>query len=547
MFSDQGCQTHLCTHHFHVKGTQLPAQPKRLLPHFILRGARPVEGSIRMVSPSLSCQSHKWRMRDSGGSSENMAPSPFEYAIMPCILIASMKLIPGGKLIYLKTWTDTRCLPQFNHLCVTRKGFRFAIRDECYGIHGEHCSMRPAALRSVVVQRLQNTPLTSLRFTSSLSPPPPSSRSERQVSSISNSTASENLSYEQRRAAILQDGLELADFLAPDAGVGKTGLPIGWAPALEDTAKPNTRRVAKREPKPRWLKGEAPTSEAYFKMKETVKSLGLATVCEEARCPNIGECWGGKSGVSTSTIMVMGDTCTRGCRFCAVKTSRTPPPLDPTEPERVSKAILKWGLDYVVLTSVDRDDIPDGGASHFAEIVRRLKAHDPSPIVECLTPDFQGNKEHVALLALSGLDVYAHNVETVERLQRTVRDYRAGYRQSLGVLEHALTTNPKLVTKTSIMLGCGEKDEEVRQTLRDALAAGVQVVTFGQYLRPTKRHMKVHSYVTPEKFQEWQKEAEAMGYLYVASGPMVRSSYKAGEFFIKNVIEKKQANPTAAV
>jgi len=240
--------------------------------------------------------------------------------------------------------------------------------------------------------------------------------------------------------------------------------------------------------------------------------------------------------------MLMGDTCTRGCRFCNVKTSRTPPPLDPDEPARVSEAILKWGLEYVVLTSVDRDDLADGGANHFAKTVSLLKKHNPAPLVECLTPDFQGNKDQINIVADSGLDVYAHNVETVERLQRTVRDYRAGYRQSLGVLEHVKATKPHMITKTSIMLGCGEKPEEVRQTLKDLRESGVQVVTFGQYLRPSKRHMKVQEYITPKAFQEWQDEAEKMGFLYVASGPLVRSSYRAGEFFIKNVLQKRKNN-----
>eukprot|EP00456_Euglypha_rotunda_P009991 TRINITY_DN12395_c0_g1_i2.p1 TRINITY_DN12395_c0_g1~~TRINITY_DN12395_c0_g1_i2.p1 ORF type:complete len:255 (-),score=24.41 TRINITY_DN12395_c0_g1_i2:23-787(-) len=212
--------------------------------------------------------------------------------------------------------------------------------------------------------------------------------------------------------ARLDDGLELADF-------------IGSSPGEKVVKKSAHSTGSKVLPKPPWLKAEAPTSQNYRDMKESLRGLGLVTVCEEARCPNIGECWGGKDGVSTSTIMLMGDTCTRGCRFCAVKTSRTPPPLDPSEPSRVAEAILKWKLDYVVLTSVDRDDLPDGGAKHIAETVAHLKARTPSPLVECLTPDFQGNLDQVSIVAESGLEVYAHNVETVERLQRTVRDYRA--------------------------------------------------------------------------------------------------------------------------
>jgi len=328
----------------------------------------------------------------------------------------------------------------------------------------------------------------------------------------------------------LQDGLELSDFLNAEK-------------------IPTASSKSKVLPKPSWLKTRAATSEGYQKMKESLRGLNLVTVCEEARCPNIGECWGGKEGVSTSTIMLMGDTCTRGCRFCNVKTSRAPPPLDPDEPSRVSQAILKWGLEYVVLTSVDRDDLPDGGANHFAKTVTLLKSHTPAPLVECLTPDFQGNKEQIDIVAKSGLDVYAHNIETVERLQRIVRDYRAGYRQSLSVLEHVRATQPQMITKTSIMLGCGERPEEIHQTLKDLRNSGIQVVTFGQYLRPSKRHMKVQEYVKPEAFKEYQKLAEDMGFLYVASGPLVRSSYRAGEFFIKNVIEKrkKPENPISTL
>ena len=278
-----------------------------------------------------------------------------------------------------------------------------------------------------------------------------------------------------------------------------------------------------------------------------MRQLGLATVCEEARCPNIGDCWGGKAGTATATIMLMGDTCTRGCRFCSVKTSRTPPPLDPAEPEKVSSAIAQWGLDYVVLTSVDRDDLADGGAAHIAQTVSLLKQKNPQLLVECLTPDFQGDLRLVQAVAASGLDVYAHNVETVEGLQRHVRDHRAGYRQSLSVLAHVKQSFPHLITKTSIMLGCGETAEELQQTLTDLRAARVDVVTFGQYLRPTPRHMKVAAFIEPAVFEEWQRVAEAMGFLYVASGPLVRSSYKAGEFFIKNVIEKrKEGRQTAA-
>mmetsp|Transcript_8151 Transcript_8151/g.25635 ORF Transcript_8151/g.25635 Transcript_8151/m.25635 type:complete len:380 (+) Transcript_8151:8-1147(+) len=309
---------------------------------------------------------------------------------------------------------------------------------------------------------------------------------------------------------------------------------------------PRKRFRQKPLPKPSWLKVEVPQGPEYLHLKQTVRKLKLATVCEEARCPNIGECWGGHDGIATATIMIMGDTCTRGCSFCAVKTSRAPPPLDPEEPENVATAVTDWGLDYVVLTSVDRDDLEDQGADHFARTVEALKRRKPDILVECLTPDFSGQEPLVQRVALSGLDVFAHNLETVERLTRRVRDYRAGYRQSLRVLEAALAARPSLVTKTSIMLGVGERDDEVRQTLRDARDAGVQVVTFGQYLRPSKGHMPVQAFVEPAKFEEWQHEAEAMGYTYVASGPLVRSSYRAGEFFMKAMLRERAAAASVA-
>jgi lipoyl synthase len=305
------------------------------------------------------------------------------------------------------------------------------------------------------------------------------------------------------------------------------------------------KRVKERLQKPAWLKAEMPTGENYEKLRNTVRSLKLATVCEEARCPNIGECWGGAKETATATIMIMGDTCTRGCTFCSVKTSRTPAPLDPMEPENVSKAIKEWGLAYVVLTSVDRDELPDQGSEHFAKTVRLLKERCPDLIVECLTPDFRGEKQLISNVANSGLDVFAHNLETVKRLQKRVRDYRAGYDQTMEVLRYAKEVNSNVVTKTSIMLGLGETDDEIEEALRDLRANNVDVVTFGQYLRPSKNHRKVARYYTPEEFQKWQQIAEKMGFKYVASGPLVRSSYKAGELFLKGYIEEKNANSQA--
>ena len=296
-----------------------------------------------------------------------------------------------------------------------------------------------------------------------------------------------------------------------------------------------------KEPKPAWLKAEMPRGENYEKLRNTVRKLGLATVCEEARCPNIGDCWGGGKEKATATIMIMGDTCTRGCTFCSVKTSRAPKPLDPDEPENVSTAIAEWGLGYVVLTSVDRDDYEDQGSNHFARTVELLKIKLPSLIVECLTPDFRGQKDLIRRVATSGLDVYAHNIETVKRLQKRVRDHRAGYDQSLEVLRYAKQCQPSVITKTSIMLGFGETEEDVKETLTDLRANNVDVVTFGQYLRPTRRHRKVEKFYTPEEFAWWQEQAEAMGFKYVASGPLVRSSYKAGELFLKGYIEDQKA------
>jgi len=316
-------------------------------------------------------------------------------------------------------------------------------------------------------------------------------------------------------------------------------------------AKPVRRKAPKRSkkilPKPRWLKAKPADSDNYQKLRSTVRDLGLATVCEEARCPNIGECWGGgEDETATATIMIMGDTCTRGCRFCSVKTSRAPPPLDPEEPEKVSTAIAKWGLDYVVLTSVDRDDMEDQGSNHFREVVQKLKEKKPDLLVEALTPDFQGDKDLIRTVATSGLDVFAHNMETVERLTPLVRDRRAAYRQSLDVLQYVKSLGGCL-TKTSLMLGLGETDEDIQTTLEDLRAIEVDVVTFGQYLQPTKKHLPVKEYVTPEKFEFWQEKAEAMGFTYVASGPLVRSSYKAGEFFLKNYLQEQKAKQAEAI
>lgn len=293
--------------------------------------------------------------------------------------------------------------------------------------------------------------------------------------------------------------------------------------------------------KPDWLKVRAPSGENYERIKGMLGDLKLATVCQEAKCPNMGECWSG----GTATFMLMGEVCTRGCKFCHIKTGNPKGKLDPLEPEKVAYSIAQMDLEYVVITSVDRDDLPDQGSGHFARTVRTIKKLDPGLIVEILTPDFRGDQDLIRQLTDSLPDVFAHNVETVERLQKKVRDPRANYQQSLSVLETVKKHDPTRFTKTSLMLGLSETDEEIMQTLKDLRAIDCDVVTFGQYLQPTSRHLDVVEYITPEKFRYWQKTAEDMGFLYVASGPLVRSSYRAGEFFMKGMIERRNKTERA--
>lgn len=293
--------------------------------------------------------------------------------------------------------------------------------------------------------------------------------------------------------------------------------------------------------KPDWLKVRAPSGENYVRIKEMLGDLKLATVCQEAKCPNMGECWSG----GTATFMLMGEVCTRGCKFCHIKTGNPKGVLDPLEPEKVGYSIAQMDLEYVVITSVDRDDLPDQGAGHFARTIRTIKKLDPELIVEILTPDFRGQMDLIQQLVDAQPDVFAHNVETVERLQKKVRDPRANYKQSMAVLEGVKKHDPTRYTKTSLMLGLSETDEEILQTLKDLRDIDCDVVTFGQYLQPTPRHLKVESFVTPEKFKEWQQIAEDMGFLYVASGPLVRSSYRAGEFFMKGMVERKRKQQLA--
>lgn len=293
-------------------------------------------------------------------------------------------------------------------------------------------------------------------------------------------------------------------------------------------------RAAQRV-KPPWLKVRAPGGEKYTGIKQRLRSLSLHTVCEEARCPNMGECWGG----GTATLMLMGDTCTRGCRFCAVTTGH-PGPLDEGEPQKTAQTVEAMELEYVVLTSVNRDDLPDGGADHFARCVEAIKQRTPSVLVECLTPDFQGDDAAIARVVASGLDVFAHNVETVPRLQRRVRDVRASWEQSVAVLAAArriaADAGARMLTKTSLMVGAGETDAELDEAMVLLREAGVDVVTFGQYLRPSPKHMEVARYAPPEVFAALHDRALELGFAYCASGPLVRSSYKAGEFYLKALL-----------
>lgn len=290
-------------------------------------------------------------------------------------------------------------------------------------------------------------------------------------------------------------------------------------------------------PKPSWLKVPLPHGQHYLMLKQRLRELGLHTVCEEARCPNLGECWAG----GTATLMLLGDTCTRGCRFCAVKSGNPGGVIDANEPRNSADVSAAMQLKYVVLTAVDRDDLADGGALHFADTVRAIKARVPGILVETLTGDFQGDEKALAVMLHSGLDVFAHNLETVKRLQRRVRDVRASYEQTLFVLRRALEMKPGLLTKSSLMLGLGESDEEVLEALRDLRAAGVRIITLGQYLRPTEKHLVVKAYVTPEKFDWFADQARAMGFDYVASGPLVRSSYRAAELFMLKTLQAPEA------
>jgi lipoyl synthase len=290
----------------------------------------------------------------------------------------------------------------------------------------------------------------------------------------------------------------------------------------------STETQAKREPKPPWLKVRAPGGDTYAFLKHTLRKLDLNTVCEEARCPNVGECW----NAGTATVMVLGDTCTRGCRFCAVNTGNPKGMVDPREPVHVAKAIAELRLRYVVLTMVDRDDLLDGGAAHVAQTVREIRHQSPSILIEALVSDFAGRHRDIETLLAGQPDVFGHNLEVVRRMTARVRDPRCSYDRSLDVLAQARAIGGSRFVKSSLMVGVGETDDEIFESMADLRRAGVDIVTIGQYLRPTPKHHPVDRYVTPEQFAVYERFGYEQGFSFVASGPLVRSSYHAAEGFI---------------
>src|SRR5690554_5786779 len=301
--------------------------------------------------------------------------------------------------------------------------------------------------------------------------------------------------------------------------------------AIKDGVK-QSHQVTEQAPtrKPSWLRAKMPGGERFEAVRRNVKDHKLSIVCQESHCPNIGECWNN----GTATIMVMGSVCTRACKFCAVDTGNPKGWLDHDEPENTAKSVELMGLRYIVLTSVDRDDLEDGGAGHYAACVSAIKQRTPEVAVEALTPDFDAVMSDVEKVVDSGLDVFAQNVETVRRLTHRVRDPRAGYEKTLSVLEHAKKYRPDVLTKTSLMLGLGETEEEILETMDDLRAVGVDILTLGQYLRPTPNHLPVERYVTPEEFNRYREIGLSKGFMEVPSGPLVRSSYRADRVFDRN-------------
>jgi len=286
--------------------------------------------------------------------------------------------------------------------------------------------------------------------------------------------------------------------------------------------------------KPSWLRVRVPGGPRYNQLKAQFGQLKLHTVCEEARCPNIGECW----SEGTATLMLLGDICTRGCRFCSVNSGK-PAAVDLQEPDNVAAALRNMDLAYVVLTMVDRDDLADGGAAHVAQTIRKIRRSSPDTLIEALVGDFAGKQKPVQILVEDGApDVFAHNVEVVPRLQRAMRDTRCSWQRSLDTLQHARDMGAQ-VTKTSLMVGCGERPEEVSEALLGLREANVDVVTIGQYLRPTPKHAPVKRYVEPAEFDSYRDEGLRLGFKFVASGPLVRSSYRAAEAFLKGILTRR--------
>jgi lipoic acid synthetase len=301
--------------------------------------------------------------------------------------------------------------------------------------------------------------------------------------------------------------------------------------AIRDGVKTNAKGApAARIKKPGWLKIRADFSPKFNQVKQLVKQHELSTVCEEAKCPNMNECW----SHGTATIMLLGAVCTRACRFCSVDTGNPKGWLDEEEPAKTAQTVAVMQLQYVVLTSVDRDDLPDGGAAHYAKAIQAIKQRCPDTKVEALTPDFQGREADVQTILDSGVDVFAQNVETVRRLTHPVRDPRASYEQTLAVLAYAKQAAPHVITKTSLMLGLGETDEEIAQTMDDLRAIDVDVLTLGQYLQPTVNHHPIERFVPPADFAKYRQWGLAKGFMEVASGPLVRSSYRADRIFAKD-------------
>merc|ERR1712088_268191 len=353
--------------------------------------------------------------------------------------------------------------------------------------------------------------------------------------SLTQRTSKTKISQENLKK--LYEGPGLEKFIGDGSGRAANICGIPMPQPTDQYVRKSKKEIFRLPP---WLKVDIPKGKDYHKIKTQMKDLKLATVCEEAKCPNIGECWNSQGDkLATMTVMVLGEFCNRGCRFCSVKTMKRPPMPDPEEPEHVAQAIADWNSGYIVITSVDRDDLPDGGASHFADTVRAIKRKNKNIIVETLVGDFQGKKQDIETVIDSGMEVFAHNIETVNELHWLVRDPRAHYQQTLDVLKYAKQYKPEIVTKTSIMLGFGETDDQVMKTLEDLRAHDVDCVTLGQYMQPTRRHLKVQEYVTPEKFKYWQQVGDSMGFSYTASGPLVRSSYKAGEFFMQQLVKDR--------